>query len=428
MSVRTNHPTDKVRELQRALYRAAKRAGGRRFHALYDRITREDVLWEAFKRVRANWGAAGVDKESLEVIEEEGVERFLADIRQRLMMKRYRPCPVRRVYIPKSDGKKRPLGIPTVRDRVVQMAAKLVLEPIFEADFIDCSYGFRPRRSAHQALQAIAKEINGGRWWVVDADIRAFFDNIDHGRLLQLVQRRISDRRVVKLVRQWLRAGVMEEGTVRTSILGTPQGGVISPLLANVYLHELDRMWRERCKGLGEVVRYADDLVIVCRSEGEANESHRRLKRILKQLGLELNVEKSRVVDVRRGGFDFLGFHHLGVVSWRSGRIRLQRWPSVKAMKVMRSKVRVATNRRMTWQSVEGVITFLNPILRGWWQYFRWGSSARKATQLRYYIHQRLALFDSYKRRRVGRRWRVHNQAWFNRLGVYPLTGAGSYA
>jgi len=427
MSVRTNNPIDKVRELQRALYRAAKRAGGRRFHALYDRITREDVLWEAFKRVRANWGAAGVDKESLERIEAEGVEKFLADIRQQLMTRRYRACPVRRVYIAKTDGKQRPLGIPTVRERVVQMATKLVLEPIFEADFIDCSYGFRPRRSAHQALQAILKKINAGRWWVVDADIRAFFDSIDHARLLELVQRRVSDRRVVKLVRQWLRAGVMEEGKVRTTILGTPQGGVISPLMANVYLHELDKIWQQRCKGLGEVVRYADDLVIVCPSEAAANESYRRLKLILEHLGLEVHAEKTRVVDASREGFDFLGFHHRAVPSWRSGKISLQRWPSAKAMKVMRAKVRAVTDRRMTWQSLERTVTFLNPILRGWWQYFRWGSSARKATQLRYYIHQRLALFDSYKRRHVGCRWQVHSQAWFNQLGLYPLTGAGSY-
>jgi group II intron reverse transcriptase/maturase len=174
------------------------------------------------------------------------------------------------------------------------MATKLVLEPIFEADFIDCSYGFRPRRSAHQALQAILKKINAGRWWVVDADIRAFFDSIDHARLLELVQRRVSDRRVVKLVRQWLRAGVMEEGKVRTTILGTPQGGVISPLMANVYLHELDKIWQQRCKGLGEVVRYADDLVIVCPSEAAANESYRRLKLILEHLGLEACGEDPR--------------------------------------------------------------------------------------------------------------------------------------
>ena len=257
MSARTNHPIDKVRELQRALYRAAKRARGRRFHALYDRITREDVLWEAFRRVRVKRGAAGVDEESLEMIEAQGVEKFLTDIRERLMAGRYRPCPVKRVYIPKSDGKRRSLGIPTVRDRVVQMATKLVLEPIFEADFLECSYGFRPRRSAHQALGAIIKRINGGRWWVVDADIQAFFDSMDQGRLLQLVERRVSDRRVVKLLRQWLKAGVMEEGKVRATILGTPQGGVISPLLANVYLHELDRIWEQRGKSWGELVRYA---------------------------------------------------------------------------------------------------------------------------------------------------------------------------
>jgi RNA-directed DNA polymerase len=428
MSARTNNPIDKVRELQRTLYRAAKRARGRRFHALYDRITREDVLWEAFRRVRAKRGAAGVDEESLEMIEAEGVQKFLADIRERLITKRYRPCPVRRVYIPKTDGKKRPLGIPTVRDRVVQMATKLVLEPIFEADFLECSYGFRPRRSAHQALGAIIKRINEGRWWIVDADIQGFFDNIDHERLLQLVERRVGDRRVVKLLRQWLKVGVMEEGKLRLTILGTPQGGVISPLLANLYLHELDRIWQQRYLRWGELVRYADDLVIVCGSEPKAEESNCRLKLILTQLGLELNEKKTRVVDARRKGFDFLGFHHRGIQSWRSGRIRVQRWPSVKAMKVIRSKVKVVSNRSMISKSVQEVVAFLNPILRGWWQYFRWGSSGRKAAQLRYYVHERLALFDSYKRQCRGRRWHVHNQLWFNGLGVYPLAGAGNYA
>ena len=289
-------PNEKVRQLQRKLYVCAKRSRTRRFHALYDRIYRSDVLWTAWRRVRSNGGAAGVDAETIRAIEERGPGEFLAEIQAALRAGRYRASPVKRWYIPKADGKQRPLGIPTVRDRVVQMAAKLVIEPIFEADFQPSSYGFRPKKSAQQALEAIREAGNRGMNFVVDADIQGYFDNIQRETLMELVKERISDRRVLKLIRQWLEAGVMEDGTVRETLAGTPQGGVISPLLANIYLNKLDRIWAARCGQLGTLVRYADDFVAMCGTESRAREALRRIGLVMNRLGLTLHPAKTQMV------------------------------------------------------------------------------------------------------------------------------------
>src|SRR5580765_4392509 len=300
---------DKVRELQRKLYVCAKTSKTRRFHALYDRIYRSDVLWKAWIRVRSNKGAAGVDEITLRSIEEQGAGQFLEGIQADLEAGRYRPSAVRRQYIDKGDGKQRPLGIPTVRDRVVQMAAKIIIEPIFEADFEESSYGFRPKRSATEALEAIRMAGNQGHDFVVDADIKGYFDSIDQAKLMVLVEERISDRRVLKLIRQWLKAGVMEDGTVRETLAGTPQGGVISPLLSNIYLHLLDRLWAKKCGSFGVLIRYADDLVAMCRTASAAKEALRRLGLVMDRLGLTLHPVKTRMVDLRRGkeSFVFLG-------------------------------------------------------------------------------------------------------------------------
>jgi RNA-directed DNA polymerase len=364
--------------------------------------------------VRWNNGAPGIDKVTLGQVEEYGVTRLLGELASELREGGYRPLPARRVYIPKPGapaGEQRPLSIPSVRDRIVQAAVKIVLEPVFEADFLPCSFGFRPGRSAHDALQVLTEECWRGRRWVVETDVASCFSAIPHDQLMRAVEERVCDRSVLKLLRVILRAGVMEDGQVSRPDTGTPQGGVISPVLCNVYLHRLDRAWDD---GDGVLVRYADDAIVMCWSRSQAERALQRLTDLLAGLGLEPKAAKTRIVRLEEGGegLDFLGFHHRLVRSRGLNGARrvtfLARWPSDRAMRHARDRIRELTGRRWLPLRPEAIAQEVNKFLRGWAAYFRYGHSARRFSKIRQYARMRLAMFVRKKHRRSrGFGWRA---------------------
>lgn len=419
---------DKVRELQRTLYRAAKADPKRRFHALYDKVYRRDVLERAWELVRANGGAAGIDRQTIADVEQYGVAKLLDELAADLRDGSWRPLPARRVFIPKPGRptEQRPLSIPTVRDRIVQAAAKIVIEPIFEADMLECSFGFRPRRSAHDALQVLVDESWNGSRWIAESDVSNCFEAIPHSKLMSAIEERITDRHVLKLLRAMLHAGVMQDGAVRRSMAGTPQGGVISPCLCNIYLHRLDRQWQTR--GHGVLVRYADDLLAICKTEQEAESAIEALTVILAELGLELKAAKTRIVHLREGGegVDFLGFHHR-YVRGNTPRSKhlcfLVRWPSRQAMGAARQRIREITDRSRLKVPIEVIVRDLNRFLQGWAGYFRYGNSARAFTKIMLHAYRRLAGF-------IAKRHKQHKRYGYwvlahapDRFGLITLNG-----
>jgi group II intron reverse transcriptase/maturase len=401
---------EKIRQLQRKLYQKAKQEKEFRFYLLYDKVYRMDILSHAYRLVRANKGACGVDGETFESIEEMkgGVQGYLDGVAKELRAKTYKPMPVRRVYIPKSDGGKRPLGIPTIKDRIIQMSVKIVIEPIFEADFQDNSYGFRPKRNAHQALDDISYHLVKGKTQVIDADLLKYFDTIPHDKLLKLVAKRIVDKHILLLIKLWLKAPVVEEREdgkkkYKGNDKGTPQGGVISPLLANIYLNVLDSIWklkRVQERFGARLIRYADDFVVLAQSNTER--VLRGIKAVLCDLSLSLNEEKTRVIDARQESFSFLGFAITMVKNPKTGKNFPLIRPSGKAMKHIRAEIKGLTCKRNYVLPEEAVVTKLNEAVRGWVNYFRYRHCSRSMSILKYYLERRVKIFLKRKHRQTS--------------------------
>jgi group II intron reverse transcriptase/maturase len=408
--------TDRVQELQKKLYQKAKSMPNFRFYALYDKVYRTDVLERAWSKVRANQGSQGVDGQTIEDIEQQGVDNFLKDIQQGLKDKTYRPEPARRVYIPKPDGTKRPLSIPTVKDRVVQTALKIILEPIFEADFEDCSYGFRPNKSAQQAAQEVRKYLNFGYQEVIETDIEDCFSSIPHRELLDMVAKRVVDGKILWLIKLFLKAGVMENKDIWIGDKGTPQGGVISPLLANIYLNNIDKGWKPM-SNTARLIRYADDLVII--TKYKASGYKLKLEEMINQMKLRLKEQKTRIVNVNRQSFDFLGYTFTRRISQKSKKTTTYYFPSSEAVNAIKKRIRqVADYRRPV--KVEQVIEDLQPLLRGWVNYFKIANSSRKFGKVRQYVAQRIRKFMCRRRQESGYGYKRYPDSYlYGRIGLY---------
>jgi RNA-directed DNA polymerase len=419
-----------IRRLQRKLYAKAKKEPAYRFYLLYDKVYREDILHHAYRLARANAGAPGVDGTTFDDIEAQGLEEWLAELREELRKETYKPSPVRRVMIPKPGGGERPLGIPTIRDRVVQTAAKLVLEPIFEADFDACAYGYRPKRSAQDAVQQVHRSLCEGYTDVVDADLSKYFDTIPHRELMRAVARRVVDRRTLRLVKMWLKTPVEERDGRghrrmtggKRSKMGTPQGGVISPLLANIYMHRYLRAWRQAGKAdehQAHIVNYADDFVIL--SRGHAAEALAWTRRVMDAIGLRLNETKTCVRSADRETFDFLGYTFGWERYRKTGHRYLAAKPSKKSVQRLKERLRQVLHKG-NHRPREEVVARLNRILQGWANYFNQGTRLMAYRAIDNFVYQRMRHFLR-RRHKVPTRGtrRFPAEAVFGEMGVLRL-------
>jgi RNA-directed DNA polymerase len=429
-----------IRTLQRKLYTKAKQEPAYRFYALYDKVWRADTLMHAYRLVRANKGSPGVDGMNFEDIEQKtGIDKFLLELALDLKDKTYHPSPVRRVMIPKADGSLRPLGIPTIRDRVAQMAVKLVIEPIFEADFCPNSYGFRPKKSAHDAVDEIANALHQGYTQVIDADLSKYFDSIPHSKLLAVVAERIVDSAILHVIKLWLKAPVIGEdkdgtkknvGGGKANSKGTPQGGVISPLLANCYLHVLDRIWDRhqlRWKLKARIVRYADDFVVMC--SGKTDTPLAAVRHVLERLDLTLNESKTHIVDARQESFNFLGFAIRVSKGLKTGKRYPHVCPAPKSLVKIKARITQLTARERTPIPLDDIVGSMNVTLRGWANYFHYRNSNGVLEKVKVHAEERLRthLMERHKvkDRGIGL-GRFPSQQLYAKYGLYKVpTTAG---